>query len=58
MNVRSLWRFIRWYLREATGEGEYDKYLARHCHGQPLTRREFERRRSNLRDKAAGMRCC
>ncbi|GII94421.1 CstA-like transporter-associated (seleno)protein [Sinosporangium siamense] len=58
MKAGAVLRFLRWYLREVTGEGEYDKYLARHTHGTPLSRREFERRRSDQREKGSAMRCC
>lgn len=53
--------FLRWYVRELTGGGAYDRYLAAHRsqpHAQPLSRREFERRRSDLLDASPGIRCC
>jgi uncharacterized short protein YbdD (DUF466 family) len=51
---------VRWYLRELTGEAAYDHYLDRHCRDHPgaapLTRREFEKHRT---DRAAVQpRCC
>jgi uncharacterized short protein YbdD (DUF466 family) len=57
-----LWRGLRWYLRELTGETQYDRYLERHAreHGgaPPLSRREFERRRIAAADAKPGGRCC
>ncbi|MEU8245882.1 CstA-like transporter-associated (seleno)protein [Nonomuraea sp. NPDC048916] len=53
--------FLRWYVRELTGTGEYDRYLVRHRshpHTPLLSRREFERRRSERRDRSPGIRCC
>ncbi|WP_405148282.1 YbdD/YjiX family protein [Sphaerisporangium sp. NBC_01403] len=61
MTVRSLFRFARWYLRELTGEGEYDRYLAEH-RSDPnvpaLSRREYERRRADRRGGSPDIRCC
>ena len=54
------WRGVRWYLREFTGEARWDTYLE-HCaeHGHtPMTRREFERRRSDEAEKTPISRCC
>jgi uncharacterized short protein YbdD (DUF466 family) len=55
-------RAVGWYLREVTGEGDYDRYLAHHaCTHQatePLSRREFERRRMDGRERDPGVRCC
>jgi uncharacterized short protein YbdD (DUF466 family) len=57
-----LWRGVRWYLRELTGESQYDRYLERHARehagAPPLSRREFERRRIADRDAKLGSRCC
>lgn len=53
-------RGVRWYLREFTGEARWDRYLE-HCaaHGhEPMTRREFERRRSDALEANPGARCC
>jgi uncharacterized short protein YbdD (DUF466 family) len=53
---------VRWYLRELTGESQYDRYLERHARehagAPPLSRREFERRRIADRDAKLGSRCC
>jgi uncharacterized short protein YbdD (DUF466 family) len=57
--VRAL-RGVRWYLRELTGEAGWDRYLE-HCaeHGhEPMSRREFEKRRSDAREANPVTRCC
>jgi uncharacterized short protein YbdD (DUF466 family) len=54
------WHGVRWYLREWSGEARWDDYL-RHCaeHGhQPMSRREFERRRADERERTPVSRCC
>jgi uncharacterized short protein YbdD (DUF466 family) len=54
------WRGLTWYLREFTGEARWDEHLA-HCRAtghQPLTRREFERRRSDAAGHDPAARCC
>jgi uncharacterized short protein YbdD (DUF466 family) len=54
------WRGVRWYLREWSGEARWDDYL-RHCaeHGhQPMSRREFERRRADELERNPVSRCC
>lgn len=60
--VAGAWRGLRWYLRELTGETQYDKYVERHARehagAEPLTRREFERRRIAAADAKPGSRCC
>ena len=57
-----LWQGLRWYLRELTGETQYDRYLERHARehagAPPLSRREFERRRIAGKDDKPGSRCC
>jgi uncharacterized short protein YbdD (DUF466 family) len=57
-----IWRGLRWYLRELTGETQYDRYLERHARehpdAPPLSRREFERRRIAAADARPGSRCC
>ncbi|MBB3675737.1 YbdD/YjiX family protein [Modestobacter versicolor] len=53
-------RGVRWYLREFTGEARWDDHL-RECaaHGhEPLTRREFERRRADAAERNPVSRCC
>ncbi len=54
------WQGVRWYLREFTGEARWDRYLA-HCaeHGhEPVSRREFERRRADALERTPAGRCC
>jgi uncharacterized short protein YbdD (DUF466 family) len=54
------WRGVRWYLREFTGEARWDDYL-QHCteHGHtPMSRYEFERRRSDELEENPISRCC
>ena len=53
-------RGVRWYLREFTGEANWDRYLE-HCtaHGHtPMSRREFERRRADAAERNPITRCC
>jgi uncharacterized short protein YbdD (DUF466 family) len=58
----SLLRAVRWYLRELTGESAYDRYLERHQREHPacapLSRRDFERRRTDATVAGPGSRCC
>lgn len=53
---------IRWYLREVTGEAQYDHYVERHRRLHPdrplMTRREFERCRTDRRDENPTASCC
>jgi uncharacterized short protein YbdD (DUF466 family) len=56
-------RAVHWYLREVTGESEYDRYLTHQAqvHGASacvLTRREFERKRWEEKGSTPGNRCC
>lgn len=57
-------RWIRWYVRELTGESAYERYVAHVRHHAPDApvpgRREFERRRADARedDPRSGFRCC
>ena len=53
-------RGVRWYLREWSGESRWDDYLrecAEHGHA-PVSRREFERRRSDAAERNPVSRCC
>ncbi len=55
-----VWRGVCWYLREFSGEARWDDHLrqcAEHGH-EPLTRREFERRRADAAERTAISRCC
>ena len=53
-------RGVHWYLKELTGEARWDDHL-RHCaeHGhEPMSRREFERRRADEVERNPVSRCC
>ena len=53
-------RGVHWYLKELTGEAQWDHYLE-HCaeHGHaPMSRREFERHRDEHRERSTQGRCC
>lgn len=60
--MRRAWNGVLWYLRELTGESQYERYLARHDREHagtaPLTRRAFERARVDRTDAGPGSRCC
>lgn len=60
--VRRWLRAVHWYLREVSGEADYDRYLDRHGElpaGRPaLSRAEFERHRWEDRANTPGTRCC
>jgi uncharacterized short protein YbdD (DUF466 family) len=58
--VRQAGRGIRWYLKQATGEAKWDEYLDR-CRSQgapPMSRREFERHRTEHKENNPQSRCC
>lgn len=53
-------RWIRWYLKQMTGEAKWDEYLD-HCRSEdikPMSRREFERHRAEHRENTPQARCC
>ncbi|GCB50514.1 YbdD/YjiX family protein [Streptomyces sp. NL15-2K] len=56
------YRSVRWYLRELTGEAEYDRYCERHRRHHPLapipTRREYQVLRTRHREEHPQSRCC
>ena len=60
--VRAALAKAAWYVREVMGEGDYDRYLAHHRRNHPdrppLSRRDFERRRMDERERNPGVRCC
>ncbi|MGH3586376.1 MAG: YbdD/YjiX family protein [Pseudonocardia sp.] len=62
MTLRQALRGVHWYLRELTGETQYDRYRERHAREHPeqptLPRREFERLRMAGLDAKPGSRCC
>ncbi|WP_280894170.1 YbdD/YjiX family protein [Streptomyces sp. SAI-135] len=55
-------RGLGWYLRELTGEAEYDRYRERQLRHRPLapapTRREYEVLRTRHRESHPQGRCC
>lgn len=62
MTVRRWARAVRWYLRELTGEAEYDRYCQRHRRHHPQepvpTRREYQVRRAVRQEDRTRGRCC
>jgi uncharacterized short protein YbdD (DUF466 family) len=53
-------RGIYWYLKQVTGEAKWDEYLER-AHSQdmePMSRRDFERHRSEHKANNPQARCC
>jgi uncharacterized short protein YbdD (DUF466 family) len=62
VNTRRVAAAIRWYLREVSGEADYDRYVA-HEHQEhpgvpPLSRRDFERRKNQRRQESPEAGCC
>jgi Selenoprotein, putative len=53
-------RGIRWYLKQVTGEAKWDEYLerARSEDVKPVSRRDFERHRTEHLEKNPQARCC
>jgi uncharacterized short protein YbdD (DUF466 family) len=53
-------RGIRWYLKALTGEAKWDEYLvrARDEGVEPMSRRDFERHRSQHQEEHPQARCC
>ena len=53
-------RGIRWYLKQATGEAKWDEYVdrCRNEDAEPMSRREFERHRSDHKENNPQSRCC
>lgn len=60
--VRQGARWLRWYLREVSGESAYGRYVeharAEHPDRRVLSRRHFERQRMDDRDARPRARCC
>jgi hypothetical protein len=53
-------RGVVWYLRQLSGEAKWDEYVAR-CAAEgtePMTRRDFERHRSDHQERNPQSRCC
>ncbi|KRB77256.1 hypothetical protein ASE01_10990 [Nocardioides sp. Root190] len=58
--VLRVWRGVRWYVREMTGEARWDEYAAR-CATEgtePISRRAWERHRADEREHRPQSRCC
>ena len=57
-----LLRGIRWYLREISGDADYDRFCQRHLRNHPEaavpTRRAYERLRARQREENPQSRCC
>jgi len=53
-------RGIRWYLKQVSGEAKWDEYLerARSEDVESLSRRDFERHRSEHTENNPQARCC
>ena len=54
------WQAVRWYFRALSGESRWDDYVA-HCarHGHaPVSRRDFERQRTDTIERVPISRCC
>lgn len=60
--LRRAWKTTAWYVNGLTGQLRYGAYLAherdRHPDRQPLSEREFWRRRYAQQDGDPGARCC
>lgn len=60
--VRRGWRALSWYVKEVTGEGDYERYVAhlRRTHpGRPVpSPREFWRQNYAEQDANPTGRCC
>jgi uncharacterized short protein YbdD (DUF466 family) len=53
-------RGIGWYLKQVSGEAKWDEYLerARSEDMEPMSRRDFERHRSEHKENNPQARCC
>lgn len=62
MTLREAFAGVRWYLREVSGESGYDRYVAHMRRDHPdqvvMCRRDYERRRMDMRDENPRARCC
>ncbi|WP_406278094.1 YbdD/YjiX family protein [Embleya sp. NBC_00896] len=54
--------WIRWYLREVSGEADYDRHCRRHLQDHPdhpvPSRREYEAWRAAHKENHPQTRCC
>lgn len=57
-----LLRGIRWYVREISGEADYERFCRRHASHHPgvpvPSRRAYERLRARYREEHPQSRCC
>ncbi|MCT2253340.1 YbdD/YjiX family protein [Micrococcus luteus] len=57
-----MWARARWWVRQLSGEGKYDAYVAHHRahHPEraPMTEREFWRAEYARQEANPGSRCC
>ena len=53
-------RGVVWYLKQATGEAKWDEYVdsCRHEGTEPMSRREYERHRTEHKEHNPQSRCC
>ncbi|MFJ8613721.1 YbdD/YjiX family protein [Streptomyces sp. NPDC093675] len=62
MRALRLAQAVRWYLRELTGEAEYERYCAwhrrRHPHAPLPSRRDYQVLRAHRAEVAPQGRCC
>lgn len=56
------WRSVRWYVKEVVGENDYEHYVrhlrAHHGEAEPVTRRAFERAKTDRMESHPKSRCC
>lgn len=60
MSMSTAVRGLGWYLRQLTGESKWDEYVEQ-CRlegREPMSRREFERHRADVREHTPQSRCC
>jgi hypothetical protein len=59
-SVRTAGRSVLWYLKELSGEAKWDEYLeaCRQSGVEPMSRRAFERHRSEHAERHPQSRCC
>jgi uncharacterized short protein YbdD (DUF466 family) len=62
MTVRDVFRGVKWYVREVSGESAYDRYVEHvrreHPGAAVMSRRDFERLRQDERERNPKARCC
>jgi len=62
MTIKEAFGGVRWYLREVSGESAYERYTAHMRRDHPdqlvMSRRDYERRRMDMRDENPRARCC